>query len=56
MGGRLAAIRRAGVPVTNYGLFLGWVNGLIPRALEPLPEAKELSALWKGEGEAARVG
>jgi [FeFe] hydrogenase H-cluster maturation GTPase HydF len=56
MGGRLAAIRRAGVPVTNYGLFLGWVNGLIPRALEPLPEAEELTALWKGEREAERVG
>ncbi|MBN2510508.1 MAG: [FeFe] hydrogenase H-cluster maturation GTPase HydF [Spirochaetales bacterium] len=35
---RLDAIRRAGVHVTNYGLFLGWANGLFPRALEPFPE------------------
>ncbi len=24
--------------VTNYGLFLGWVNGLLPRALEPFTD------------------
>ena len=35
---RMEAMRRAGIHVTNYGLFLGWANGLFPRALEPFPE------------------
>jgi len=36
--GRLEVLERLGIPVVNYGLFLGWVNGLLPRALEPFPE------------------
>lgn len=36
MTAKLSDIKKAGVPVTNYGLFLGWANGLIPRALEVL--------------------
>lgn len=35
---RLSNFRQAGVPVLNYGLFLAWANGLLPRALEPFPE------------------
>ncbi len=35
---RLNTLTGSGVPVTNYGLFLAWVNGLFPRALEPIPE------------------
>ncbi len=34
--GQLALIREAAVAVTNYGLFLAWANGLLPRAVEPL--------------------
>lgn len=34
---RLDTLDRLGVPVVNYGLFLAWVNGLLPRALEPFP-------------------
>jgi [FeFe] hydrogenase H-cluster maturation GTPase HydF len=41
---RLKKIKTLGLSVTNYGLFLGWVNGLIPRALQPLPEYAELTA------------
>jgi [FeFe] hydrogenase H-cluster maturation GTPase HydF len=37
--GQLALIREAGVAVTNYGLFLAWANGLLPRAVEPLVQA-----------------
>ncbi len=33
---RLDRFEEAGVPVLNYGLFLAWANGLIPRALEPM--------------------
>ncbi|HDQ15099.1 MAG TPA: [FeFe] hydrogenase H-cluster maturation GTPase HydF [Sediminispirochaeta sp.] len=39
---RLSTIERRGIPVSNYGLFIGWANGLLPRAIEPLPEATEL--------------
>ncbi len=35
---RLYRFQQLGVPVLNYGLFLAWANGLLPRALEPLPE------------------
>jgi hypothetical protein len=47
MMGRLKTIKTLGLSVTNYGLFLGWVNGLIPRAGEPLPEYAELTATPK---------
>lgn len=39
MTARLERLESSGVPVTNYGLFLAWVNGLLPRALEPFPDA-----------------
>ncbi len=38
---RLEKLQDAGVPVTNYGLFLAWVNGLLPRALEPFDDAMQ---------------
>ena len=34
---RIALLREADVPGTNYGLFLAWAKGLLPRALEPFP-------------------
>lgn len=39
---RLDVLDRLGIPVLNYGLFLAWVNGLLPRALEPFPEEYRL--------------
>jgi [FeFe] hydrogenase H-cluster maturation GTPase HydF len=39
---KLDIFREKGVPVLNYGLFLAWANGLLPRALEPFPELVEL--------------
>ncbi|HOV64708.1 MAG TPA: [FeFe] hydrogenase H-cluster maturation GTPase HydF, partial [Spirochaetia bacterium] len=38
----LNAFTQRGIPVTNYGLFLAWVNGLIPRAIEPLKQLVEV--------------
>jgi len=35
---RLDVLQRLGIPVLNYGLFLAWANGLLPRALEAFPE------------------
>jgi len=40
---RLARIREAEVPVVNYGIFLAWANGLLPRAVEMLPEYRLLA-------------
>lgn len=35
---RLEKFSDHNIDVTNYGLFLGWVNGLLPRALEPFTD------------------
>ncbi len=35
---RLETLGKLNIPVLNYGLFLAWVNGLLPRALEPFPD------------------
>lgn len=40
---RLETLSALGIPVTNYGLFLAWANGLLPRAIELLPE---FPVLW----------
>jgi len=39
---RLAIFRKERIPVLNYGLFLAWAQGLLPRALEPFPGFVEL--------------
>ncbi len=36
---RLDLLKDLDIPVTNYGLFLAMANGLIPRALEPIPKS-----------------
>ena len=41
---QLERLGEAGVPVTNYGVFLAWANGLLPRAVELFPELAELEA------------
>ncbi|MBN2617316.1 MAG: [FeFe] hydrogenase H-cluster maturation GTPase HydF [Spirochaetales bacterium] len=33
---RMDIVKRNGTYITNYGLFLGWVNGVLPRAIKPL--------------------
>jgi [FeFe] hydrogenase H-cluster maturation GTPase HydF len=37
--------REAGIPMTNYGVTLAYVHGILDRALDPFPEAK---AMWEG--------
>lgn len=34
---RIGLLKEVGIPGTNYGLFLAWAKGLLPRALEPFP-------------------
>lgn len=36
---RLNVFKSRGIPVVNYGIFLAFVNGLMPRAIEMFPEA-----------------
>lgn len=33
---RMSMIKRNNTYITNYGLFLGWVNGVLPRAIKPI--------------------
>jgi hypothetical protein len=40
---RLDRIKDAGIAVVNYGIFLAWANGLLPRAVEMLPEYRLLA-------------
>jgi [FeFe] hydrogenase H-cluster maturation GTPase HydF len=42
MCAKLAGFKSHGIPVINYGLFLAWANGLLPRALEPIPGLADL--------------
>ena len=42
--------RAAGVPMTNYGITLAWVHGILERALLPFPLA---SLLWSEDSTTA---
>ncbi len=37
---RLRCCADQGVPVTNYGVFIAYLNGILPRTLQPFPEYK----------------
>lgn len=39
---RLSLARDEGTPVVNYGVFIAYVQGILPRALEPFPEVREI--------------
>jgi hypothetical protein len=39
---RLHSARESGVAITNYGVFIAYVQGLIPRVLEVFPEFNSL--------------
>jgi hypothetical protein len=45
---RLLRCRRAGVPVTNYGMAIAYTLGIFERALEPFPGALETYRLRGG--------
>lgn len=38
---RLFRARRQNVPITNYGLAISFLQGVLPRALEPFPAARQ---------------
>lgn len=42
MGNRLAKATRAGVPMTNYGILIAYMKGILERSLKPFPEMKGL--------------
>ena len=39
---RLRSCQSAGVPVTNYGMLIAYLNGILPRTLEPFPNVSDL--------------
>lgn len=45
---RLEACRRAGVPITNYGMCIAWSLGIFPRALRPFPAALAAAGILPG--------
>ena len=42
MGRRLDIAKAQGVPMTNYGILIAFLNGILKRALEPFPDLYEL--------------
>ena len=39
---RLSLAREQGVPMVNYGVLIAYVQGILPRVLEPFPEVREI--------------
>lgn len=42
MQSRLASAQRQGVPITNYGTAIAYMNGILKRSLSPFPEIQKL--------------
>ena len=40
--GRINRCEQAGVPITNYGVCLSALNGVLPRVIAPFPEVKKI--------------
>jgi len=53
---RIALAKRAGVPITNYGLSIAYTLGIFERALEPFPAAKEVIAAHRQEVTGGKTG
>jgi len=39
---RVATAKEQGTPIVNYGVFIAYVQGIFPRALQPFPELRGL--------------
>lgn len=46
---RIMRAKKAGVPITNYGLAIAYALGIFERALEPFPLAKQIYEESKGQ-------
>lgn len=42
MGYRVAEAQKQGVPITNYGILIAWMTGILARSLEIFPELQAL--------------
>jgi [FeFe] hydrogenase H-cluster maturation GTPase HydF len=49
MMSRIRECQRQGVPITNYGLLIAYVHGILDRALEPFPEARAAYVQARGK-------
>ncbi len=47
---RIWYCRKAAVPITNYGLAIAHLVGILPRALSPFPELRELVSAMTADG------
>ena len=50
---RIQRAKRAHVPITNYGLCISYLQGVLERVIEPFPEA--LKAFWDSKMETEKV-
>lgn len=44
---RLSIVKEAGVPIVNYGMLIAYLKGILPRALEPFHELRDLAERLK---------
>lgn len=42
MQSRLKQCKEEGIPITNYGILIAYLNGILPRTLEPFPKIAEI--------------
>ncbi|OQA55689.1 MAG: tRNA modification GTPase MnmE [Candidatus Omnitrophica bacterium ADurb.Bin277] len=49
---RIQKAKQAGVPITNYGLCISYLRGVLERVIEPFPEAREV---YQGSGHPAKT-
>jgi [FeFe] hydrogenase H-cluster maturation GTPase HydF len=53
---RMGALKEAGVAVTNYGVAISYVNGVLGRVLEPFPLERSLLEEGVGRGRGTHAG
>jgi predicted GTPase len=42
MGYRIDAAKESNVAITNYGMLIAYVHGILPRALKPFPSVRKM--------------
>lgn len=43
---RIASAQNMGVPITNYGIAISYVQGVLQRIIKPFPELQDLAEQW----------
>ena len=50
MQNRMARAEEAGVMITNYGILIAYMKGILERSLEPFPEMEAILSDVAGRG------